>query len=355
MNSMFFSILVPVYKTEKYLRECLESILRQTFTDYEIILLVDGSTDSCDMICDEYAVQYSSIRVVHKQNEGLMMTRRRGFKEADGEYFICLDSDDYLYDCTALDKIHDLIVSEKCDLVLYDYIHGAEEKKNDRWIKLFDYSSGYVFENKQKIYERLLTSNQMNNIWLKCPHRSIVDIDIDYSIWKKEICRAEDLFQSYPIVTNAKRVGYIAQPLYYYRWASDSISNKCKIDYYYAFRRIYLREDAYLNQWHIRKEIEDKAMCNRITGICTVIVNCYYKCKEKGSFNEWEKFLLEISEDDFFIHILDWCSKNDIFIYYRILYGLIIAKKPKKVAAVIEAVSFISKLKQKCINSLVRK
>ncbi|MDD6232082.1 MAG: glycosyltransferase family 2 protein, partial [Frisingicoccus sp.] len=135
----------------------MESILRQTFTSYEIVLLVDGSPDLCDMICDEYALKYSCIRVVHKQNEGLMMTRRRGFQLAEGEYFICLDSDDYLHDCRALEKIHDIIVNEKCDLVLYDYIHGGSGEQKDRRISLFDYPSGYVFLEKELVYERLLT------------------------------------------------------------------------------------------------------------------------------------------------------------------------------------------------------
>ena len=94
---MLFSVLIPVYNTSKYLDECINSVLSQTEKNFEIVLLNDGSTDNSGDICDSYAEKYPDfIRVIHKENEGLMMTRRRGFKEAKGDYFICLDSDDYL-------------------------------------------------------------------------------------------------------------------------------------------------------------------------------------------------------------------------------------------------------------------
>ena len=93
---MLFSVCIPVYNTSKYLDECLASVLCQTEKDYEIVLVDDGSTDGSGALCDRYAARYPHIRVIHKENEGLMMTRRRGFQEALGDYFICLDSDDAL-------------------------------------------------------------------------------------------------------------------------------------------------------------------------------------------------------------------------------------------------------------------
>ena len=120
---MLFSVLIPVYNTSKYLDECINSVLSQTEKDFEIVLLNDGSTDNSGDICDSYAEKYPDfIRVIHKENEGLMMTRRRGFKEAKGDYFICLDSDDYLRDNNALLKIKKMIVEKGCDLVVYNYL-----------------------------------------------------------------------------------------------------------------------------------------------------------------------------------------------------------------------------------------
>lgn len=349
MSGMFFSVLIPVYNTAPYLRECMQSVLNQTFRDYEIVLLDDGSTDDSGAICDEYREQYPSfVRVIHKQNEGLMMTRRRGFQEAKGEYFICLDSDDYLYDPSALDRIRDIIIREKCDLVLFDYIRGESAKKDDHRASLFDYETEYVFDDKERVYERLLTSNQMNNIWLKCPHRSIVDIDVDYTVWKNEICRAEDLFQSYPMLNNAKRIGYIAEPLYYYRWAPNSISNKCKKEYYGALRRIYLREDDYLDKWSVNKEVKEKAFTRRITGICTVIIRSYFSDKKNGRLDDWKEFLTALSNDCFFTESISQSKSGNVILYYKLLCKLILENRIWQVMFLIDVVSFVTRIK-KCI------
>lgn len=93
----FFSIIIPVYNVEKYLRECIESVLVQDFNDFEIILVNDGSTDGSQDICEEYALSYSDkIRLINKKNGGLSDARNIGMKQAQGEYLIFVDSDDYI-------------------------------------------------------------------------------------------------------------------------------------------------------------------------------------------------------------------------------------------------------------------
>ena len=91
---MRFSVIVPIYNVEKYLAECIDSVLAQTFTDFELILVDDGSPDSCGKICDEYAAKDSRITVIHKENGGLVSARKAGIKTAAGEYVVNLDSDD---------------------------------------------------------------------------------------------------------------------------------------------------------------------------------------------------------------------------------------------------------------------
>ncbi len=90
------SIIVPVYKSEKYITRCIDSILGQTFTDFELILVDDGSPDNSGAICDEYASKYSRIRVIHQANSGAAAARNTGIKEAIGEYLMFCDSDDYV-------------------------------------------------------------------------------------------------------------------------------------------------------------------------------------------------------------------------------------------------------------------
>ena len=96
MKIVKFSIIVPVYNVEQYLKDCIESILKQVFKDYEILLIDDGSTDSSGLICDEYAASYPQIKVIHKKNGGLSDARNVGIKKAKGEYLIFIDSDDYI-------------------------------------------------------------------------------------------------------------------------------------------------------------------------------------------------------------------------------------------------------------------
>ena len=91
-----FSVIIPIYNIEKYLRICLNSILHQTFTNIEIILVNDGSTDNCSYICDDYAKVYSRIKVIHKVNGGLVSARQAGVAVATGEYIACIDGDDWI-------------------------------------------------------------------------------------------------------------------------------------------------------------------------------------------------------------------------------------------------------------------
>ena len=93
---MFFSVIVPVYKVEKYLPACIESVLSQTFSDFELVLVDDGSPDKCGKICDNYKEKDERIKVVHKSNGGLASARRAGIKVAQGKYVFNLDSDDLI-------------------------------------------------------------------------------------------------------------------------------------------------------------------------------------------------------------------------------------------------------------------
>ena len=96
MNDPFFSIIVPSYNVEKYLGEAVESVKKQNFSDYEIILVDDGSTDNTGSLCDELANNNSKIRVIHQKNAGLSEARNSGMQIAKGRYFILLDADDKL-------------------------------------------------------------------------------------------------------------------------------------------------------------------------------------------------------------------------------------------------------------------
>lgn len=109
------SVIVPVYKVEKYLRKCVESIQKQTYTDLEIILVDDGSPDRCGEICDELATEDKRIKVIHQKNEGLSCARNVGIANSSGEYISFVDSDDYIAD-QMLETLIDVITESNCDI-----------------------------------------------------------------------------------------------------------------------------------------------------------------------------------------------------------------------------------------------
>ena len=132
---MKFSIIVPVYNVEKYVKQCINSILSQTYINYELILVDDGSTDSSGSICDSFK-NNKLIKVFHKKNGGLSDARNYGFKKAEGEYVIFLDSDDYWIDNDFLSNINKMLIKKNYDLIIFNtikYFDESEKKSNPRF------------------------------------------------------------------------------------------------------------------------------------------------------------------------------------------------------------------------------
>lgn len=122
------SVIVPVYNVEKYLHRCIDSILAQTFTDFELLLIDDGSTDGSGAICDEYATKDNRVRVFHKENGGVSSARNLGLDNMRGGYLTFVDSDDWV-DSTYLGE---LIEYSDADLVVSDFIVEGESQWNEK-------------------------------------------------------------------------------------------------------------------------------------------------------------------------------------------------------------------------------
>lgn len=125
---MKISIICPVYKAEKYLHKCIESIIAQTLTDWELILVDDGSPDSSGELCDKYAIQDSRIRIIHKQNEGVSVARQTGLDAAHGEYVIHVDSDDWV-EPNMLEELYKKAKQDDADIVICDYFNNIGTKQ----------------------------------------------------------------------------------------------------------------------------------------------------------------------------------------------------------------------------------
>ena len=132
---MKLSYIIPVYKVEKYLEECVESILSQTMNDYEMILVDDGSPDSCPAICDRFAEEYpDKIRVIHKENGGLASARNAGLEVATGDYIFFVDSDDYLSE-DRVKELYEKAVEFDADILQTSYFTLNEENGEENIVK----------------------------------------------------------------------------------------------------------------------------------------------------------------------------------------------------------------------------
>ena len=126
---MIYSVIVPIYKVEKYLKKCIDSILEQSFKDFELILVDDGSPDNCPQICDEYAKNDSRIKVVHKKNGGLVSARNVGIQTAIGDYICYVDGDDWIHEDTLKNLYNEAIKDYSPDMVVFGIVKLYSNKK----------------------------------------------------------------------------------------------------------------------------------------------------------------------------------------------------------------------------------
>lgn len=222
-----FSIVVPVYNVKKYIRKCLDSIVNQTFKDFEVVLVDDGSTDGSSEICDEYAKKDQRFKVIHKKNGGLLSARRTGLQYVIGEYILHCDSDDY-YSVNLLDNIKNAISVSDADMILFGYIViNDEERVLEEHFNIFENES---FQSKESVIYKLATTTWLNNMVTKAVKKSCVDIENDYKEYGR-LSMGEDLLQLIRLVENCNSFYYVAAPYYYYRFNQQSISKNIKLAY----------------------------------------------------------------------------------------------------------------------------
>lgn len=236
MSKPAVSVVVPVYNVEKYLRECLDSIINQTLKDIEIILVDDGSPDNCPQICDEYAAKDARIKVIHKPNGGYGSAVNRGIEEAIGEYIGIVESDDWI-EHDMYEKLYNNAKESNSDVCICDFYHARNSgntiheyitKKNIGLNECFNllskpeimYQPAYPWN---KLYKKeFLDTNQIKMFEDKRMYQDIT--------WNSEI------------LSKCKLFSYINEPLYYYRY--DSVNSSTNIGNLSTINYLYKRKEA---------------------------------------------------------------------------------------------------------------
>lgn len=209
------SIIVPVYNVEAYLAKCVDSILAQTYTNLEIILVNDGSSDGCGRICDEYAKQDKRIKVIHKQNGGLSDARNVAIDVATGEFITFIDSDDYVTDDYIM-TLYSLIEKYECkvSIALYNtFVEGSKPKVVNR-VYREDCQT-----NIKAIEEMFYQEKYDTASWAKLYHSSLFATGIRYP---KGIVY-EDLATTYLLIFQSDKVAFCNRRIYNYLLRRDSI------------------------------------------------------------------------------------------------------------------------------------
>ena len=230
-----FSILVPVYNVEKYLDSCIDSVLKQTYRDYELILVDDGSKDGSGRICDSFGAKYPNIHVFHKENRGLLHTRRFGIEKATGKYVVFLDSDDMLFD-NALERIHEMFEKYRSDVVMYGWARLKEGKIVD---SVRSAEKEVQITDKHRMYMKCFCNYDYNSLCIKAC-RATVFHDFDYSEYYG-LQNGEDLLQTIEILKNAESFVLIPDLLYHYRQNDESITRTYSYDGNTAIRECVTR------------------------------------------------------------------------------------------------------------------
>lgn len=240
---MFFSIIIPVYNVERYLTECMNSILSQSFNSFEIILVDDGSTDKSPAICDDFASMDQRIRVIHKPNGGQSSARNVGTQIARGEYIIYIDSDDFIIDQDFLKKITE--VADGRDIVFYK--HKKFEDISKRFSEC-SYSFTFMDENTPYMdsLKKMITQDAFFGMpWNKCIRRKMItDNDIHF----EEGLTGEDMDWIYYVILNSKSLITIDEPFIAYRQRENSVTSAVKIknlnDYVMILEKWYKRANG---------------------------------------------------------------------------------------------------------------
>ncbi len=269
---MKLSIIVPVYKVRRYLQNCIESILQQTYTDYELILVDDGSPDNCGAICDRYAQECDKVKVIHKKNGGLSSARNAGLAVAQGEYITFVDGDDSIASGTYYYNMHILQAHPEIDILEYpvtEFYESPQSRiKSFKPEKISGHENIFIDWIKRKGYEHSYSWNKI--------YRS----ELFFFVRFPENESFEDTYTTPILYESCENVYYSDAGFYYYHYHPESITNTYTFkSYFFLYRNLIALYNKVKNEYKMTEDAYDilfKAIDN-----LTVLHRCSDSSKEE--------------------------------------------------------------------------
>ncbi len=225
-NTIQFFILVPVYKVEKYISACIDSVLNQSYQNFRLILVDDGSPDRSGEICDGYAKMDQRITVIHQKNLGQILARQAaieylmGVPKDDNSFALIIDADDSLKQ-HALESIYKVILEYNCDMIIFGMDHVVEGKV----VTPYDAGKGYdgIILDKRILYKRVFCHSEYNPVWRKAIACNLLS-NIDYSRYYF-VSRTGDLLLSISYYKNCSNAYFLNESLYNYTYNPNGITH----------------------------------------------------------------------------------------------------------------------------------
>ena len=275
---VMISIIVPVYRVEKYLDKCIQSLRTQTYQNLEIILVDDGSDDTCPRLCDEYTKIDSRIKVIHKKNGGLSDARNAGLQVASGEYVMFVDSDDYIHSKLCEYMVTVLEHMEEVDLALCPF-QKVKEEDNTMEERTAINDEFRILNHEQVIHEMFSDDYLTYTVpWNKMYRKAMWD-GMEFPVGKIH----EDEFTSHILLYQARKVAYFRQPSYYYRQRSGSIMESINPKECADKREAWEKKISFFSE----KEPESYALC--VSKTLTGMIWNYEGLLNRGEIGEADK------------------------------------------------------------------
>lgn len=320
---MKFSVVIPVYNVEEYLEDCIKSVLNQTYPCYEIILVDDGSVDRSGELCDHFAEIYpETIKVIHNENQGQMRARLSGVRNASGDVCMFVDSDDFIR-TDSLALLHEKFSNTHCDIVLFNATNSADFVGQEYDFKFHD---GQCFEGqtKNELYALIITTSCLNSVCMKAVRMSLLR-ELSGNVENFRGKNAEDLLLSLFLVSNAQKICYLNQNLYYYRKRPGSIVHTYNPERHRSIKKVHMEMEKYIDEWGMQ-ELHAMHYAREVRGW----VECLWQLM-KNVKNGSKQILHELAEDSYFRNAYEnmdhrALSKKEILLsrwLYQKKYGMI--------------------------------
>lgn len=315
-----FSILVPIYNGEKYINECIDSILNQTYKNFELIIVDDGSTDNSGAICDGYAAKDDRIRVFHQENTGRYAARISCLNNVRGEYVFFVDADDYIA-LDGLEKINQQIESTSADVVIFDYMMENALSKYEYISTFPQYNDGNLFKKKDKeqIYLQFFSTNTLNTLWhkvFKAGLLNINELDDNHGVFQI----GEDAVLSAPIYKNAENVVYYKFAPYYYRRNCDGIVWSVSLSKINGWEKMLLEKHNFRIAVGMTDEKSVAAFANYCIKLCKDIITV--QSASNISFKEIKQYLNGFKEKVFCKEYIKCVDVKALTFKMRVFYWL---------------------------------